>query len=41
MDRCHGYNVAKAMAQCATAVDVDTDKYYFERILNAKYSISF
>jgi len=30
MTRCHGHSVNKAMA-----VDVDTDKYYFERILNA------
>ena len=30
MTRCHGHSVNKAMAG-----DVDTDKYYFERILNA------
>lgn len=30
MTRCHGYSVTKAMA-----VEVDTDKYYFERILIA------
>ena len=30
MTRCHGYIVAKAMD-----VEVDTDKYYFERILVA------
>ena len=36
MTRCHGYMVAKAMA-----VEVDTDKYYFERILIVYNSSTF